>query len=194
MYKKQKKDKKRKTAKTRGGFKKITKEIGSEIGKVLNKIDTKKTKKLTESILHTKSIFVTGQGRSGLIGKAFVMRLMQLGLKGYAVGEVVTPAIKHDDLLVVISGSGETPITLEIVKGAKKQKSKICVITANKKSRIAKESSLVIEIPCKIDHKIEPLGSLFEQAALLYLDSVVIGLMKKLRKRSADLRKKHANL
>ena len=36
------------------------------------------------------------------------MRLMHLGFNVYVVGETVTPAVETDDLLIVISGSGET--------------------------------------------------------------------------------------
>jgi len=175
-------------------IKEIILAVEAELNAVLNKISIKKTEKLINSILSANRIFIAGQGRSGLVGETFAMRLMQLGLKAYVVGDVITPAIKNKDLLIVISGTGETQITLDIVNGAVKQKVAVCAITSNKISRIAKTAGFVIEIKSKINHKVEPLGSLFEQAAFLYLDSIVICLMNKLHERSADLRKRHANL
>ena len=34
-----------------------------------------------------------GAGRSGLVAKAFAMRLMHLGLEAFVVGETITPAL-----------------------------------------------------------------------------------------------------
>jgi len=35
-----------------------------------------------------------GVGRSGLIGRAFAMRLMHLGFEVYVLGETITPAVE----------------------------------------------------------------------------------------------------
>jgi Predicted sugar phosphate isomerase involved in capsule formation len=45
-----------------------------------------------------------GAGRSGLVAKAFAMRLMHLGMISYVVGETITPALQTGDLIVVLSG------------------------------------------------------------------------------------------
>jgi 6-phospho-3-hexuloisomerase len=176
----------------------ITKEVEKELKRVLEKISEKDTSKFTNLILKSKNIFLTGQGRSGLVIEAFAMRLMQLGLKSHIVGQPTTPAIKKNDLLVAISGSGKTKITEDIIKQAKKSKAKICLITANKKSLMAKKSDLIIEIKAKTKlckkKSIEPLGSLFEQASFLYLDSVIILLMKKLGKKEKFLKKRHSKV
>lgn len=42
------------------------------------------------------------------------MRLMHIGLDAHAVGEATAPSIAEGDALLVISGSGETPVTLHI--------------------------------------------------------------------------------
>ena len=155
----------------------------SELKQVLEKIDKKKTEKLINKIINAKNIKVIGYGRSGYIGKNFSMRLRHLGLK------------TGKSLLIVISGSGKTKVTNEIVRSAK---TGICLITTNRKSDIAKRSDLVIEIKAKtkVDHKksIEPLGSLFEQASFIYLDSVVVILMKKLRRSEKFMRKRHSKI
>jgi 6-phospho-3-hexuloisomerase len=64
--------------------------------------------KLTEILLGARCTFVAGAGRSGLVAKAFCMRLMHLGLPAHPVGETATPALRRSDVLVVASGSGET--------------------------------------------------------------------------------------
>ena len=51
-------------------------------------------------IVDVENVFIMGLGRSGLVAKAFGMRLMHLGLKVYIVGDTITPAITDK----VISG------------------------------------------------------------------------------------------
>ncbi len=176
----------------------LLKLVEKEIKDVLDTINEKNTNKLISLIESKKNIFLTGQGRSGLVAEAFGMRLMQLGFNVYIAGEATTPSITKSDLLIAISGSGKTKITEDIVNEAKNKNTKIVLITANKNSPIAKKSALTIEINArtKTNNKksIEPLGSLFEQSAFIYLDSVIILLMKKTKKKEKYLRKKHANL
>ena len=50
-------------------------------------------------------IFVYGTGRSGLMLKAFAMRLMQIGLSSFVVGETTTPSVQKGDLLIIASAS-----------------------------------------------------------------------------------------
>jgi 6-phospho-3-hexuloisomerase len=177
-------------------LKSITKEIEKELKKVLDQCSEKETTKLINLILKSKRTFLTGQGRSGLIAKAFAMRLMQLNKTAYVVGESITPAITSKDLLIAISGSGQTEITKDIVHEAKKKKAKIALITANQKAKIPHNILILIKAKTKLNHKksIEPLGSLFEQASLLYLDSIIIILMKKLKKTEKSLKKRHSDL
>lgn len=177
-------------------IKKIMQEVGDEIDSVLKKIDDKKTEKFIRLIRKSKKVFLIGSGRSGLVAEAFGMRIMQLGLKSYILGESISPEPQKGDLLVVISGSGKTKVTKDIVFGVKKRGIKICLLTANLKSELAKESNLVLKIDAKTKlakrKSIEPLGSLFEQASFVYLDSVIILLMKKLKKSELFLKKMHS--
>jgi len=180
----------------------VINKIEKELKKSLKNINDKKTNNFIDLILKSKKTFVAGQGRSGLISESFAMRLMQIGQKTYSVWDSTTPAISKDDLLIVISGSGKTKMITVIIEEAKKNKAKIVLITAKKtpkeKAQI-KNIDLFIEIDAKTkkeynNSSIEPLGTLFEQASLIYLDAIVIILMKKLKIEEKDLGKKHANL
>ncbi|UZE93733.1 MAG: SIS domain-containing protein [Candidatus Pacearchaeota archaeon] len=173
---------------------KETEKIVTEITKILNKIDIKTTKEFVTLLLKKRHLFLVGSGRSGLIAQAFAMRLRQFGLESYVVGEVITPAIGSKDLVVAISGSGETTLTYDIVKEAKKQNTTIVLITAKPKSKVAKEADLIIELKTELNGKIEPLASLFEQSALIYLDSIILDMIKKKHKSFKELRKRHANI
>ena len=126
------------------------------------------------------------------------MRLTQLGLKAYVVGEPTAPSIDKKDLLVVVSGSGKTETVYDILQEARKKKAETWCITANKSSKIAKKSQHVILIPAKskYSHKksIQPLDSSFEQTTRIFLDAVILMLMKKTRKNEKDLAKRHTTL
>jgi 6-phospho-3-hexuloisomerase len=182
---------------TNNSIQKILDNVGDEMDRVLDKINEKRTKRFVKKIKNSKRIFLYGGGRSGLVAEAFAMRLTQLGIESHVIGESSAPQIKKNDLVILISGSGETKITKEIADNAKKLKAKIILITSNKNSSIAKKSNMILEIEAKTKIKgksIEPLGSLFEQATLIYLDSVILILMNKLNKTEKQMKKEHSDV
>ena len=150
-------------------------------------------------ILNAESIFFSAQGRSGFILRCFCMRLMHLGYSVYFCGETVTPAITGNDLLIVLSGSGETPSTLEAVKSAKQQNTETFGILGNMESRIASlvDKSLHIPGTTKLWRDGEPnslqmAGSLFEQSAFLFFETVVSKLYQTQKKDVGRVSSRHA--
>jgi 6-phospho-3-hexuloisomerase len=173
------------------------KKILDEIFSVLEKNPESSEKDLVKEILCAKNIFLTGSGRSGLIAKTFAMRLMQAGKKVFVVGETITPSINKKDLIIAISGSGKTKTILDIVIEAKNSSARIACITSEEKTVLAKNSDLVILLKGKTKNKgksIQPLGSLFEQSAFIFLEAVVLGIVKKLKLSEIKMRKKHDSL
>lgn len=67
--------------------------MADQIKNIAQRLDRKSIKKTIEYIMGADSIFIMGAGRSGLVGKAFAMRLMHLGFTSYVVGESTTPAV-----------------------------------------------------------------------------------------------------
>lgn len=57
----------------------INQTVPCEIQSVLDEVDTNKAEALAEMISTATRIFISGEGRSGLMGKAFAMRLMHSG-------------------------------------------------------------------------------------------------------------------
>jgi len=82
--------------------------IIENLKEVIGKLDREAIKAMLQKTIDSNQIFVMGAGRSRLVGKAFAMRLMQLGLSVYVVGEITTPAVLPQDVVIAISGSGET--------------------------------------------------------------------------------------
>lgn len=146
-------------------------------------------------ILSGKRIFVFGVGRSGLVGQTFAIRLVQLGLKVYFVGDMTTPILEKDDLLILISNTGKTISVVKTAEIAKRIGTHVVCVTSDKKSNLAKNSDTVLLIDPKEDEESRiyaPLGTVFEDATILFFDSIVPDLMKKLRYTEEDMRNKHA--
>jgi len=163
-----------------------------------------------DALLGAKRVFVVGAGRSGLVVRAFAMRLMHLGIDVHVIGETITPALRDDDFLVALSGSGKTSFAVSTAKIAKRMGTKIAVITSYPRSTLAKLADHIVTLPGRtkiaamesyLDRQIvgeyeslAPMGTLFEVTALVFLDSVVASLIVKLGRKEEELRARHATI
>ncbi|HHF98834.1 MAG TPA: 6-phospho-3-hexuloisomerase [Candidatus Aerophobetes bacterium] len=180
----------------------IAANILSEIRNAINIVNEKEVDKFVNKIFSSKRIFVAGAGRSGILIKAFAMRLMQMGFETYVVGETTTPAIREDDLLVLISGSGETEYSYHILKTARKVGACSYLITARRDSRMGKIAcgKIVIPGPTKVspqkrdENVAQVLGSLFEQAAFILLECILEKIARRINIQHEDILIRHANL
>lgn len=174
-------------------FRWISDRILTEISSILNQADEEKVLKLVEAILSSERIFLTGLGRSGLVARSFAIRLMHLGFKVLIVGEVTTPAIKKGDLLVAISGSGETAIVKHIVSKAKELGAVIFLITSKTNTSIGEISDQVLILP-EIEEPVLPLKSAFEAVTYILLDATIVMIMQKTGVTSQEMMERHSNL
>ncbi len=177
-----------------------TERILSELNRTIELIDEEESEKLVEGILRAKKVFVAGGGRSGFMAKAFVMRMMHVGLDSYVVGETVTPNLEPDDIFIVGSGSGETQSLVGMTEKAKSIGAMVVAVTINPTSTIGKLADIKIEIPAQAkeegtsEKSIQPMGSLFEQSLLLFYDAVILRFMEKKGLNSEVMYGRHANL
>ena len=176
--------------------------ITKELAEVLIQIDDLQSEEFIQALLDTPNIFIAGAGRSGYMARGFCMRLMHMGLNSYMVGDTTTPNIKENDVLVICSGSGETKSLLMMSEKAKDLKAKIILITINPASSIGKNADLIVRInapsPKAIKEgdikSIQPMGNLFEQSLLIFLDISIMILMDKKGLSSKEMFARHANL
>jgi len=175
-------------------------EILSELKRTINLINSDEAEKLVEGILCAKKVFVAGGGRSGFMAKAFVMRMMHVGLDSYIVGETVTPNLEPGDIFIVGSGSGETQSLAAMTKKAKSIGATVVAVTINRDSTIGNLADIKIEIPAQAKGEansgksIQPMGSLFEQSLLLFYDAVILRFMEKKGLNTEIMYGRHANL
>ena len=147
-----------------------------------------------------KCVFVAGAGRSGLVGRAFAMRLMHMGFKAYVVGETVTPAVSSGDVLIAISGSGNTKSVVEIGRKCKEIGASVVAVTSKDGSDLKKLPALNVILPAKSKDDESgnsvsktPMGTSFEILALVFLDSVIMQLIDLIGVSEDEMKSRHAN-
>ncbi|MFP3264839.1 MAG: 6-phospho-3-hexuloisomerase [Acidilobus sp.] len=193
---------------------KAMKEISEFALRAADAIDLSEVDKMVEVLIDVyrtkRKALVMGAGRSGLVGKAFAMRLLHLGFNSYVLGETIVPSVSSGDVAIAISGSGRTGLIVEAADAAKKVGTYVIAITTYPESPLGKIADLVVRIPgrskiSKMDdyfarqilglhEPLAPLGTLFEDTAMLFLDGVIYYLMIKLNVTEEEMKSRHANV
>ena len=180
------------------------------IEKIMDELDDSEVDQMIGAIRSAKTLFVIGAGRSGLVAKSLAMRLMQLGLDTHVIGEVTTPAVTKGDLFIAVSGSGGTESIITAAKTAKKIDAKVLTITSYPNSPLGEISDVVVTIHgrTKIDDtknylkdqitgthsSLTPMGTLFEDTAMIFFDGIVARLMVDLGKGEEDMKLRHSTV
>ena len=189
-------------------------ELIKSISAALRGLDREEVKTLLESLMDTrtrgKKVLVVGAGRSGLVGKAFAMRLMHLGFQVFVLGETINPNVGEGDMVIVISGSGKTTVPLAAAQMAKSLNAKVVAVTSQEESPLAQTSDLVVDIPGREDiaaedeyhmrqlkgqhESLAPMGTMFEDTTMIFLDSIIAELMNRLGLSVDSMRLRHATI
>lgn len=192
-------------------------EIASYIRKASGEIDASQVEELVSLLVDVyksnggRKILVMGAGRSGLVGRAFAMRLMHLGFNVYVLGDTIVPSISDRDVVIAISGSGKTRLIVTAAEAAKAVGAKVVAITSFPESPLGKLADIIVRIPGRtkevfkmddyfarqilgIHAPLAPLGTLFEDTAMVFLDGVIYELMLRLGVSEDDMRRRHANI
>ncbi len=191
-------------------IRKAMKDILDHVSGVADSLKLEHVRGFVDSLIAANKIFIYGAGRSGLVGKAFAMRLMHLDFNVYVVGETITPAFESGDLLIAISGSGETTSIVDAAKIAKKEGGKVVAVTSYANSTLGKIADVVVEIPGRTKDNVPtdyiarqmltkykwkaPMGTLFEDSTMIFLDGITALLMATFQKTEKDMKRKHATL
>jgi 6-phospho-3-hexuloisomerase len=176
--------------------------IINELRTCLSAISETSAEQALQMIDSAERIFCAGAGRSGLGIRGFAMRLMHLGKTVHVMGDITTPGIKKNDLLIVGSGSGRTASLVAAVEKAKSLGVKVLLLTIDPDSPIGKMADFSIKFAAPSEKakgggdavSIQPMGALFEQSLLLFSDSLIVTLMHRYQQTSGTMFDNHANL
>lgn len=171
--------------------------ILDRLNKIIAETDLATAQALLKLVDEAGRTFIGGAGRSLLVSRFFAMRLVHAGYTVSMIGEVVTPAIKAGDLLILVSGSGGTETLLPFVKKAKSVGAKLVVISMKKESPMADAADLTIQIGKDDSFPLTsemPMGSQFELSTLVFLEGAIADLIAAKGLTEQGMRALHANL
>ena len=173
----------------------------TEINVVIGTLDQRQLGALIEDILAAERVFVMGAGRVRYLLKCFAKRLSHAGVDVHVIGETTTPPIAAGDLLLVASCSGSTATPLAVATKAHVMGLRLCGITGNADSPIARQCHRLVVIPCAGDGgsgsrpaSLQPMNNLFEQALHLVVDVVSWAVQEEKGVSPAALWERHANI
>ena len=189
-------------------------EIISGIKQSIEELNVKEVEQLVQVLLKAKDkkIFIVGMGRSGFVARAFALRLMNLGFNVYFLGETITPAAEKEDLLIAISGTGATKMVLTASNAAKEIGATVVAVTSFPESPLGQIADHIVTVkgrtkmgwPREEDYlarqlvgerePLTPLGSIFENNCMVFLDGLIVELMHRLGWTEEDLKRRHATI
>ena len=174
--------------------------IIKELNRTLTALSEPQIHAAVQCLLSARRVFFVGAGRSRLALEMAAMRMMHLGLTVYVAGEVVTPAIEQNDLLVVASGSGTTAGPVRAAQVAKEVGAGVLALTTAPSSKLGTLATTVLTIPAAVKHgdrgdnSIQYAGALFEQTVLLLMDTIFHEMWHQRGLSAEELWHRHANL
>lgn len=178
------------------------------IGRILRQVDDVAMKGLVAAIADAPAVHVGGTGRAGLVARAFATSLTELGRRVHVVGSPIAPALRASELLLVVSGSGRTPAFVAAAEHALHAQGRVACISAAVVAPLVRLAHHRIFLPPLLPEGpsserglppdeaalIHASRTLFEQAALLFLDGLVPLLMIAMRQTAAELEARRSNL
>ncbi|HTP54190.1 MAG TPA: SIS domain-containing protein [Thermoplasmata archaeon] len=169
--------------------------IGERVTEALRRVDAEAIARAVQILHAAPQVFVYGAGRSGIIGRAFAMRLVQAGLRAYVIGESVTPIVTPGDAVFILSGQGESYSSIQTANIVRREGAKLIVLTSRSSSKLAHAATqlIAVEFPDDADRpKYAPLGTLFESASLRLTDALIAELLATRGESEASMRGRHA--
>lgn len=172
--------------------------IQRKIKDILESVSPDDIEKVKSLFFKSNRIFVYGAGRSGLVAKAFAIRLVHLGFQTFVIGETITAPVAKNDLVVIVSGSGETIPAVMTAEIANNLKANVVSITGKRNSEIAKYADVTLYISASCNdierEKFAPLGTLFEASVWILLDGIIADLLDSKNENEKKMRSRHATL
>ena len=160
-------------------------------------IDDEFTKTVNAILSNTGKLIVIGIGKSGLIGKKIAATLASTGTPSFFLhpGEAFhgdLGMVSNNDIVMLISYSGETDEVLRIIPFLKWNKNLIIGVTGNPNSTVAKNSDHHLNV--KISREACPLElapTSSTTAALVMGDALAIALMESRNFKQHDFARFH---
>jgi 6-phospho-3-hexuloisomerase len=173
----------------------------AELTDVINRIDTAQVDVLIEILAKVNRVVLYGVGREGLMMKALAMRLFHLGLDAHVVGDMTTPPVGKDDVLLVSAGPGYFSTVEALMGVAHNAGAKTICFTAQPDAKVSQSADLTVVLPAQTmaddtakPTSFLPMGSLYEGVQYLFFEYLVLLLRDHRGVTPEQMRHKHTNL
>ncbi len=155
--------------------------------------------RLMVDIESKRRIYILASGRSAYVGQMFQTRLEHFGVESrFITNTRSVPRVREDDTIIVISGSGTTPIVKAMLETYFVYNPFVIVVTSYPKSVIGRLGNVTVKLKGRtksdlerrdqgLDSTLAPEGTAFEQAALAFLDGIVAELAVSLHRDEKSL-------
>jgi len=137
-------------------------------------------------------VVVTGMGKAGIIGQKISATLSSTGTPSLWLHSAEAihgdlGRVRKEDVVIVISNSGETEEVVDLVPQIKKMGSRLIAITGNKKSSLAKNSDAVLDVSIKVEACPLGLAPMASTTSMLAMgDALCAALMDKRKFKKSD--------
>ncbi|EJF07468.1 KpsF/GutQ family protein [Thiovulum sp. ES] len=179
----------------------IAKEVfeieSQEIRNISNALTEDFEKSVNEILASSGKVVVSGMGKSGIIGKKISATLSSTGTASFFLHPAEAyhgdlGVVEKDDVILLISNSGETDEILKIVPFFKKYGNKIISMSGNPNSTLAKNTDFHLNIGVEKEAcplQLAPTSS--TTATLVMGDALAVALMKMRDFKDVDFAKFH---
>ena len=159
--------------------------------------------RLMQDIQNKKRVYILASGRSAMVGQMFQTRLEHFGVESrFITNTRSVPRLREDDTIIVISGSGTTPIVKAMLETYLVFNPFVIVITSYPISVLGRLGDVTVKLKGRtksdlerrdlgLDSTLAPEGTAFEQAALAFLDGIVAELAVSLHRDEMSLLDEH---
>ncbi|MCK4896992.1 MAG: SIS domain-containing protein [Candidatus Heimdallarchaeota archaeon] len=159
--------------------------------------------RLLSDIQNKKRIYILASGRSAMVGQMFQTRLEHFGVEcRFITNTRSVPRLKEEDSIIVVSGSGTTPIVKAMLETYLIYNPFVIVLTSYPQSLIGRLGDVTVKLKGRtksdlnrrskgLDSTLAPEGTAFEQAALAFLDGIVAELAVSLHRDERSLSELH---
>jgi 6-phospho-3-hexuloisomerase len=172
-----------------------------EIAAVLAGVSESQVAALRAALLASRQTLTHGVGREGLVMRSFAMRLMHLGLPVSVVGDMTAGPSGAGTLFVCSAGPGAFSTIGALMDIARKAGASVALFTAHPEESLAAKADYVVEVPAqtmtgsqKGDASQQIMGSIFEQALWILVDSLVWQLAHELGQTQEQMAARHTNM
>lgn len=172
-----------------------------DLRSVFDRLDESQADNAVEAIARAKRIALYGVGREGLQIKGLAMRLYHLGLDASVVGDMSTPPLGSDDLLIVSAGPGYFSTVAALMGVAHEAGAQTLCVTAQPNGECPRKAGHVLTIPAQTmaddqgpSASVLPMGSLYEGAQYILFEVLILKLRDRLGISADAMRAHHTNL